>query len=77
VENFFLAHKDPRDLLSQLALLYGMIDLDNRYHMSYYSSDNDKVKYLSQKEILNPYSFHPTKLGHEEIAKLLSNFFEN
>jgi hypothetical protein len=54
-----------------------MIDLDNRYHMSYYSSDNDKVKYLSQKEILNPYSFHPTKLGHEEIAKLLSNFFEN
>lgn len=68
-------HTQPRDLLSQLALSEGMVDLDTKYHESAWKSNSKRIDYLVDKNILNPYSFHPTQLGHQKIADMFDSFF--
>lgn len=65
----------PRDLLSQLAILNGIDASENNYHMSEWCIDSDKVKRLTDLGVLNPYSTHPTALGHQQIADILSPCF--
>jgi hypothetical protein len=67
----------PRDLLSQLAIRNGMTVVDhNNYHQSGWNIDCNRVKYLTDIGLLNPYSNHPTKSGHIQIADMLSAYFE-
>jgi hypothetical protein len=70
-------HVFPRDLLSQLAIRNGMdlVDHDN-YHESDWYIDCDRIGYLTNIGLLNPYSHHPTKSGHIQIADMLSAYFE-
>lgn len=74
-KSFFGANDVPRDLLSKLAILNGCNDIDNNYHESDWVDDSNRIRVLVDKKILNPISYHPTKLGHEKIADMLSELF--
>jgi len=60
-------HKNPRDILSNLAQQFG-IESDTCYHTSSWQDDSVRISELVKKGILNPISFHPTLHGHELIA---------
>ena len=66
----------PRDLLSKLAVINGLATPDSRYHASEWSIDSNRVKYLIDCGVLNPYSHHPTALGHKQIADILSPYIQ-
>jgi hypothetical protein len=36
--------------------------------MSNWEADTDCMKFLAEKDIINPVSFHPTQLGHQQLA---------
>ena len=65
-----------KDLLSQLAYKNGWDPVDDKYHSSDWRADCDRIKLLEQKGVVNPYSFHPTRQGHEQIAEILDPIFE-
>jgi hypothetical protein len=66
-----------RDMLSQLALTNGMTDMDTNYHLSKWNHDSNKIPFLTRKGILNPISYHPTALGHQQIAAMLKPSLSN
>jgi hypothetical protein len=72
--NLVLRNKNPRDLLSQLAINNGCTDIDNQYHTSDWDIDSNRVSYLVDRGILNPHSHHPTRVGHEQIANILDEY---
>jgi hypothetical protein len=74
--NFILRNKNPRDLLSQLAINNGSTTIDNQFHSSDWMIDTDRVPYLVDRGILNPHSHHPTKIGHEQIANILDEYIK-
>ena len=76
IDNLINAKENPRDLLSLLALYNGCNTIDTTYHSSMWEIDSVRVKYLTDNSILNPFSMHPTKLGHEQIADILSVHIE-
>ena len=67
---------NPRDLMSLLAKEYGLVDIDGQMHMSEWKDDTNRTKFLVLNKILNPISYHPTKLGHQKIAEILAPFIE-
>lgn len=85
VSNLIGSNIKSRDMLSRLAINNGlvgldntyhsinngMVGLDNTYHYSSWRADSDRIKYLVQRNILNPISYHPTALGHRQIANML------
>lgn len=60
-----------RDLLSTMLLNYNIKVNDNRYHLSNWTIDNSKISAGIEHELLNPYSFHPTVQGHQEICNII------
>ena len=74
-ERLFYRNKQPRDLMSQLALRHGLDELESAYHTSDWKIDNNRVKFLTDLKLLNPYSHHPTMQGHKEIANILEELF--
>ena len=70
-DHLILYDANPRDLLSQLVMEQGSIEVDKKYHYSMWNLDTDRIKILTQAGVLNPISHHPTRLGHE----LLTEFF--
>jgi hypothetical protein len=76
ISNLVINHPHARDLLSQLALRNGMNELDNNYHSSAWVADTNRLDFLIEKKLINPYSFHPTKLGHEQIANMFDYIFK-
>ena len=36
--------------------------------MSNWEADTDCIKFLADVGIVNPVSFHPTQLGHQQLA---------
>jgi hypothetical protein len=72
--NLVSRNKNPRDLLSQLAINNGCTDIDNQYHTSNWDIDSNRVSYLVDRGILNPHSYHPTRVGHEQIANILDEY---
>jgi hypothetical protein len=68
--------KSPRDFLSKLSVHNGMINLDNRYHLADWAEDSNRLKYLTNIGLVNPHSYHPTKIGHQQLADMLSVYFE-
>lgn len=75
VENFVINHPSYRDLMSQLAINNGMEEPDSDYHVSDWSVDSKRVEFLISKKLLNPYSHHPTELGHQQIANMFDHIF--
>lgn len=82
IPNLLGVNNNPRDLMSWLVNNNGgnNNDLDyksnyhnsrDRYHKSAWKNDDDRVTYLLERGILNPYSFHPTQEGHRQLC----NFF--
>lgn len=67
---------NPRDLMSKLSLTNGLQSLDKNYHYSLWEKDSNRVEYLVDCGILNPISFHPTQLGHAQMADMLSPYIE-
>jgi hypothetical protein len=67
--------KDRRDLLSSMLIKLGITDMDNNYHLSSWKVDTDRVDTLIKMGYLNPFSKHPTQLGHELIAQIVDEFF--
>lgn len=63
-----IEHKPHRDQMSYLVKTNSGDVADDRYHTSDWKSDNLKVDFLVQKGILNPYSYHPTRLGHQQLC---------
>jgi hypothetical protein len=76
IKNLIPEDKNPRDLLSLLAIKNGLERPDNHYHHSAWSIDSNRIKHLINCGVLNPYSHHPSQLGHQQIADLLSPFVE-
>ena len=78
INNLIFKEQHPRDLMSQLVIANhcGTINYDD-YHFSHWEIDSPRVKSLVDVGILNPYSHHPTELGHQQIANILSPFIEN
>ncbi len=59
---------ENRDLASYLARHNGMDNLKKQIHMSNWEADTDCIKFLADVGIVNPISFHPTQLGHQQLA---------
>lgn len=76
LDNLLFADENPRDLMSQLAILHGLTNIDTLEHKSNWTNDCNRIEYLVDKKIVNPYSKHPTKQGHIEIADIMSPFVE-
>lgn len=68
--------RTPRDLLSKLSIYNGMINPDDQYHLSDWDEDSDRLGYLTNIGLVNPHSHHPTKTGHQQLADMLSVYFE-
>lgn len=60
--------RQHRDLLSQLCYINNIKNIDNNYHLSNWISDSNRLSPLVELGVLNPYSFHPTVLGHQQLA---------
>lgn len=71
IKNMLFDREPLRDLCSMLCKKHGMNNIDKEYHTSTYKEDTSRIAFLSEKEIVNPYSFHPTKLGHQLIAEMM------
>jgi hypothetical protein len=70
-------YQEPhRDLLSKLALIHGIKNLDNKYHESSWKKDSNRVGKLIEVGLLNPISNHPTESAHNQIADLLQPVVE-
>lgn len=74
--NFVIDHDTSRDLMSQLVLSEGFSDFDSSYHTSMFVNDTNRIDFLIGKGLINPYSFHPTKRGHEKIASMMKYVFD-
>lgn len=72
-DNLILANHQPRDLMSQMALSCGAKDLDDRYHISDWTIDTNRIELLVEFGLINPISHHPTQAGHRWIADFLLN----
>lgn len=70
-DSFLFFKNKPRDLLSKLCFHNSVYEFDNQYHNSEWESDTTRINGLVEKDILNPISFHPTKKGHTQIAKII------
>ena len=76
IENFVIQHEYARDLMSQLILTDGIDKFDSKYHTSTGLLDTNRADLLIEKKLVNPFSFHPTKLGNEKIAGMMKHLFE-
>jgi hypothetical protein len=63
--------------MSQLAIKNGMDKPDSDYHKSDWLVDSERVEFLVSKKLLNPYSHHPTELGHQQLANMFDHIFAN
>jgi len=75
-ENLIFKNKNPRDLLSMLAINNGSTNIDDQYHRSIWENDSNRVDFLVNQGILNPISKHPTQQGHAQIADMLAEHIE-
>jgi len=73
ISNLLFNNHPQRDLCTLLCKKHGMTKLDNDYHTSTYREDTNRIKFLAEKGIVNPYSYHPTKEGHQQIAEMVLN----
>jgi hypothetical protein len=75
IKNFVVTHENARDLLSQLAINNGIGEFDTNYHNSVWTNDTNRLNFLVEKSIINPFSFHPTAKGHQQIKEMFDYIF--
>ena len=75
-DNMLYGDEEYRDLLSRLARLNGFNQLDDKYHFSWSKGFNDcgRIDFISKNGIANPFSGHPTKEGHRQLADMIRPF---
>jgi hypothetical protein len=66
--NFIDLKNKNRDLASYLARQNGLDNFNKQIHTSNWKADTDCIKFLAKVGIVNPYSFHPTQRGHQQLA---------
>ena len=71
-KRFIFNNQPKRDLASCLLLSHGISDGNNKYHQSNWEDDSLKIKKLAEFELVNPFSYHPTKLSHKILADKIS-----
>ena len=76
ITNFVINSTKNRDLMSQLVIRNGSNQFDSNYHYSHWGIDSDRVKFLIDQDLLNPFSKHPTKVAHEQIANMFDHLFK-
>jgi hypothetical protein len=69
--NLIGKNDSKRDLLSKMALISGLEEPDDQYHTSHFIKDTNRIEILVNTGHLNPYTYHPTKKGHQLIANIL------
>jgi len=68
---------EQRDFLSLLLNTTMLSRHVDKYHLSSWNDDMDGILCdLSDMGILNPHTFHPTKLGHKIIAEYLLSYID-
>ena len=65
-----------RDLMSSMANSFGFTDFEQDYHKSSWVADSNRIQFLLDQNLVNPFSLHPTKQGHKEIAKIIGKQLE-
>lgn len=75
VPNMLGGNLPRRDLMSQLAMRNGLDVVDNAYHNSEWAVDSGRVEFLRNKQILNPFTLHPTPEGHKQIFEIVKTYF--
>lgn len=73
IPNLFNNGRHYRDLMSTLVANLHMPIMDIRYHKSSWKVDYDRVSTLLQSGHLDPFSMHPTKSAHRDIALMLDH----
>jgi hypothetical protein len=73
IDNLINENTSHRDLLSNMAIRNGFINVDNEYAWNYTTMDSPRIKYLRELGYLNTICNHPTKKGHKLIADILEN----
>lgn len=76
IPNFAIDHESARDLMSQLAIRSGFTNSDGKYHTSEWVNDTNRIEHLVSAGLINPFSFHPTAKGHEEIASMFEHLMQ-
>lgn len=76
IENFAIVHDYARDLMSQLLITSNVDKFDSKYHSSTWLLDTDRANLLVEKGLVNPFSFHPTKIGNKRIAEMMQHLFK-
>ena len=66
--NFIDFTNKNRDIASYLARHNGLENLSKQIHTSVWEADTDCIKFLADVGIVNPFSFHPTQRGHQQLA---------
>lgn len=66
--NFIDFTNKNRDIASYLARHNGLENLSKQIHTSVREADTDCIKFLADVGIVNPFSFHPTQRGHQQLA---------
>lgn len=67
--HMLFGNQTPRDLLSRLAMQFGLKDLDQAYHTSSHKNDTNRISFLVRQGLINPFSYHPTRAAHELISE--------
>jgi hypothetical protein len=63
-----------RDIASQLAIKHNWKIKQDNYHRSAWTADSERIEYLTNLGLLNPWSNHPTKECHAEIAQIFEPY---
>lgn len=74
IKNLIGYENSNRDLLFYLCKINGDIIIEDEMHKSGWCIDNKKIEFLFKNNLVNPYSFHPTKNCHKQIGEF---FMEN
>ena len=75
-DNMLYGNEDYRDLLSRLCKINGYTKLKDKYHFSWSKKfiDCGRIDFISKNGIANPFSGHPTKEGHIQLADMMRPF---
>ena len=69
--NMIMQHKKPRDLMSNLCIDMGHNSSMDNYHHSKWVLDDDRIKFLLKKNLVNPISHHPNRQCSILLADML------
>jgi hypothetical protein len=73
--NRLIGNDTNRDIASQLTIKHNWKIKQDNYHRSLWNTvDSERIVYLTNLGLLNPWSKHPTKECHQEIAQIFEPY---